>query len=64
VTTLPLLKRKELLNSLPEKDNFVKVQFIEGNVIPFYHAVVRQHFEGVVLKRKGRHQVTVLVESH
>jgi len=53
VTSLSLVKRKELLaNVLEPIENIVLTPFIEGYVVEYFNLVKQQELEGIVLKRK------------
>ncbi|MEK4883658.1 RNA ligase family protein [Bacillus sp. FSL W8-0223] len=52
VTHLPLLERKELLDSLIEDgEHIVKVRWIRGNGQAYFNLIKQQGLEGIVLKR-------------
>ncbi|MEH7748243.1 RNA ligase family protein [Neobacillus drentensis] len=53
VADLPLMKRKELLMGLRfDQKRIVPVQWVEGNGIPYFNAVLERDLEGIVLKKK------------
>jgi DNA ligase-1 len=53
VAHLSLIERKELLKSfLPQNDEVVLVQWIEGNAEASFKLVQEQDLEGIVMKRK------------
>jgi DNA ligase-1 len=52
VTNLPLLERKELLESfLPQSEDVVLVQWIQGHGDQYFDLVKQQSLEGIVLKK-------------
>jgi DNA ligase 1 len=53
VVDLPLMKRKELLMNIEfDQKRIVPVQWIEGNGLPYFNAVLERDLEGIVLKKK------------
>lgn len=53
VTSLPLLRRKELLEeSFLENDYYKKVKMVEGDTLEYFKLIQQHGLEGIVIKKK------------
>lgn len=53
VTSLPLLRRKELLEeSFIDNDHYKKVKMVEGDTLEYFKLIQQHGLEGIVIKKK------------
>lgn len=52
LTTVPLLKRKKVLNNFSDSNVFMKTFFVEKNGISLFKKIKKRNLEGIVAKRK------------
>lgn len=51
LTTLPLKKRKEILNKYPDKEVFTKTKYIESDGVRLFKEIKKLNLEGIVAKK-------------
>ena len=51
LTNLPLIKRKEILNTYPDTDNFIKIKYIKEQGTNLFKIIKQKNLEGIIAKK-------------